>query len=128
MDLSPSTTTTTVVREKTWLGSQHGTDCPQTITIDVGGGTFAAVMIASTRPGESIIPSGTAVNELPSGLYARASGADVAEGHLFEDVVVKTGSTAAGASLFWHGVVVQAKLPAGSGFVNANRAPFIKYV
>lgn len=131
MDLTPRTTTTTPVRDKTWLGSKHGTDATQTITLDIAGGTFAAVAVAGAAGSNTmVIPSGTAVNELGTGagFFARASGADVAEGHIFEDVVYNVGSATAGAALLWHGVVVQAKLPAGSGFVNANRAPQIKYV
>lgn len=129
MDLSPNITTTSPVRDKTWLGSQHGTDCTRSITLDIAGGTFAAVIVAGAAgSGQSIIPSGTALNKDAGGLYDRASGVDVAEGHLFEDVVFNTASAKAGGSLLWHGVVVQAKLPAGSGFVDANRAPFTLYV
>lgn len=124
MDLSPTTTTRTVTRDKRWLASSHGTDATDTITLDIAGGTFAAVL----QEGGTVVPSGTALNRGADGLYDRASGADVAEGHLYEDVVIKAGTTAAGGALLWHGEVVQAQLPAGSGFVDANRAPHIRYV
>lgn len=124
MDLSPTTTTTTVTRDKLWLASQHGCDSTDSITLDIAGGTFAAVL----QEGGTVIPSGTPLNKGGDGFYDRASGADVAEGHLFEDVIIKAGTTKAGAALLWHGEVVQAKLPAGSGFVDANRAPHIRYV
>lgn len=127
MDLSPHTTTRTETRDKRWLGSQHGTDCTETITLDIAGGTFAAVRVADGKGG-FVIPSGTPLNEGADGLYDRASGADVAEGHLFEDVLIAADTTAAGGALFWHGKVVQANLPAGSGFADANRAPHIRYV
>lgn len=124
MDLSPTTTTTSPVRDKTWLASSHGTDCTDTVTLDIAGGTFAAVL----AEGGTVVPSGTPLNRGADGLYDRASGADVAEGHLFEDVIIRAGSTRAGGALLWHGEVVQAELPAGSGFVDANRAPHIRYV
>lgn len=127
MDLSPKTTTTSPVRDKTWLGTQHGCDCTETITLDIAGGTFAAVRQPDGRGG-FVIPSGTALNMGADGLYDRASGADVAEGHLFEDVLISADTTQAGGALYWHGKVVQAKLPAGSGFADANRAPHIRYV
>lgn len=126
MDLSPTTTTTAVARQKLWLASAHGTDSPQTVTLDIAGGSFAAVRIDNGN-GTYTIPSGTAI--VRSGTtYDRASGAAVADGHLYEDVIYRNGSAAAGGAMLWHCEVVQAKLPAGSGFVDANRARLVRYV
>jgi hypothetical protein len=128
MDLSPTTTTVTQQRDKLWLGSQHGTDCTESITLDIAGGTFAAVRVADGRGG-FVIPTGTPVVKGADGLYDLAADDLVAaDGHVFEDVLISADSVHAGAALFWHGKVVQAELPAGSGFVDANRAPFIRYV
>lgn len=126
MDLSPTTTTTAVARQKLWLASAHGTDSTDTVTLDIAGGSFAAVLVDNGN-GTSTVPSGTAI--VKSGnTYDRASGAAVADGHLYEDVIVRSTTTNAGGAMLWHGEVVQAQLPAGSGFVDANRAPHVRYV
>lgn len=126
MDLSPTTTTTAVARQKLWLGSSHGTDSTDSVTLDLAGGSFAAVRIDNGN-GTYTIPSGTAI--VKSGTtYDRASGAAVADGHLYEDVIVRASTVNAGGAMLWHGEVVQAQLPTGSGFVDANRAKHIRYV
>lgn len=129
MDLSPTTTTTTLVREKPWLASAHGTDCPITVTLDVGGSTFDSIRV-NNGDGTYTIPSGVALVKGAGTLYQRVDGDDVARGHLLEEVRFKAGSTKAGASLLWHGLIVQAKVPASTAgaFANANRAPGCEYV
>lgn len=123
MDLSPTTTVVELTRDKTWLGSAHGTDCTRTITLDIAGGTFATVL----EEGGTIVPSGTPVVKGAGETYDLATGAGVvADGHLFEDVKVNADTTNAGGALLWHGVVVDAQVP--GTFVDANRAKHILYV
>lgn len=122
MDLSPTTTTRTVDRDKLWLASQHGTDSTDSCTLDIAGGTFAAVL----QEGGTVVPSGTPIVKGGDGLYDRATGAAVADGHLFEDVIIKPTTTRAGGALHWHGEVVQAQVP--GGMTDANRARLVRYV
>ena len=130
MDLSPTVTVNdSPGRDKRWLKSQHGQDSLISITLDIAGGTFDGVLTAGSYAGtgKKVVPSGIAVFPIGNGLYRKCAVGEVAKFHIFEDVVVTPGATAnAGASGFWHGVVVQAKLP--GGFVNANKSPFILYV
>lgn len=135
MDLSPRKTQSAPVDEKLWLASKHGTDCTDTITLDLAGGTFDAILVPG-GDGFSYVPSGTAVIRGGDGLYDRVDADDVATGHLFESVrVLRDGSgdatVRAGAALLWHGEVVQARVPAttAGAFGNANRAAaHIRYV
>lgn len=125
MDLSPTRTVTEVVREKDWLGSNHGIDTTRTATLDLAGGSFDALVV--TVNGKSFVPSGTAIRKGGDGLYDNATGVGVkADGHLFEDVYFNEGSATAGGALFWHGVVVDAQVP--GTFADENRADHILYV
>lgn len=130
MDLSPHTTTITPVDEKLWLGSKHGLDCPETITLDVEGGSFDGVIV-DNGDGWGYIPSGCALIGPSQGLYSLQSGATDAEGHLVESVRVRIsdsdGTVTAGGALLWHGVVVEDKVP-GTFDGSANGATFIRYV
>ena len=154
MDLSPVTTTSSAHDEKLWLGSKHGTDTLQTITLDIEGGTFDDVIVAEvgSAVGWGYVPSGLPLVETEAGLYELADtyhanpdtdtdggGADTdtdgppvdstAEGHLFESVRVKGNNV--GASLFWHGVVVKAQVPGFDGDFDPTGAPsnsHIRYV
>lgn len=125
MDLSPTRTETTISDTREWLGSTHGTEALETITLDVTNGGFGF----TTAGGK--IPRGTPIKlHAASKKYRRVvttgGSEEVADGHLWEDVTVKPGSTEVGGSLFWHGVVVDAKVP--GTFVDANRAKFIRYI
>lgn len=132
MDLSPKTTVIQSADEKRWLGSKHGTDTLETITLDITNGGFT---IVDGGDGYGYIKSGTPVKlHTATNLYRRVNTGtgteEAADGHLFETVRVKTGTgatTKAGGSLLWHGVVVDALVP--GTFVDANRAAkHIRYV
>ena len=124
MDLSP--TRTTVSKTKIpWRADDHGVDSLESITLDITNGGFGFTTAGGT------IPEGTPIKKhTASGFYRRVvttSGSEEkADGHLFEDVVVKPGSTKVGGSLFWHGKVIDANVP--GTFVDANRADHIRYV
>lgn len=121
MDLTPTRTTKSTVVDKLWLASDHGKDTPQTITLDVTNGGFGFTTAGGT------IKSGTPVKlHAASKLYRRVGAEEVADGHVYEDVVVKPGTTKVGGSLFWHGLVVAAKVP--GTFVAGNQSPHIRYV
>jgi hypothetical protein len=128
MDLSPKTTTVTTQDEKRWLGTDHGTDCMETITLDVTNGGFTVV---DGGDGWGYIKSGEPLKkDGATALYKRALSTEACDGHLFESVRVKTGTgatTKAGASLYWHGKVIAAQVP--GAFVTAQRAAAnIRYV
>lgn len=132
MDLSPVTTTITPVDEKLWLASKHGTDCPDTITLNIGGGSFAGVIVASGRgDGYGVVPSGTPVKK-SGALYVLNTTTAACDGHVLEDVRVHIGSTVnAGGSLLWHGEVVSQKVDDLTGVtfaVATDAAKFIRYV
>lgn len=104
------------VEDRSWLGSAHGTEATRSITLDVSAFTEA------THFPDGYIPSGTVVGEITAtGLYgpyddAALDGREVAAGFLFNSVKVSTGGADVGAPLLEHGMVVEAKLPANSGY------------
>lgn len=120
-----------------WLGSLHGTQEADSITLD------RALCVASFPTG--FVPSGiplglvTATGRYAPALSANADGSQTVVGHLFtsvdfaEDGAV-TLSTAANqpAALLWHGEVVLAKIPTLTGSVAlatpANQPKLIRYV
>jgi len=100
-----------------WLASAHGVDVGDPITLD--GATFLAAFPTG------IIPSGVVVGKVTAtGLYrayltGAVDGSQTALGHLL--TTIDLGGTTAGtvgntgAALYWHGEVVEAKLPTGHG-------------
>lgn len=132
MQLGIKRTTYAPNEDQSWLGSAHGTQECDPITLN--GDAFLA-----TFP-DGVIPSGTVVaKNTTTGLYepyadAGANGTDTAAGHLFTTVDLggTTGATVGntGAALFWHGEVVVAKLKTGHGLTAAARADLslIRYV
>lgn len=132
MDLGFKTETFSPVEDHTWLGSAHGTDNCDSITLD--GDAFLATFA------NGIVPSGVVLGRVTAtGLYrpyadGAVDGTEVARGHLFTTVDLG-GTTAAtvgnvAAALLWHGEVVEANLPTGHGLDAAAKAdlPQIRYV
>lgn len=128
------TQTFTAPEDQRWLGSAHGTNTADTVTLDAD--TFL-----TTFP-TGIVPSGVTLGKVTaSGKYrqynnANADGTEVMAGHLLTTVDLG-GTTAATvtndipAALYWHGEVVQAKLPTGHGLDAAgivDMAGRIRYV
>jgi hypothetical protein len=132
MRLDIQTETFSASEDQSWLGSAHGTNECDSITLD--GDAFLA-----TWP-DGIIPSGVVLGRVTAtGLYQPyddgvATGIEVARGHLF--TTIDLGGTTAGtvgntpAALFWHGEVVEANLPADHGLDAAAKADLgqIRYV
>lgn len=121
---------------QSWLGSSHGTQECDSVTLD--GSAFVATFT------DGVVPSGVALGKITAtGLYApyndaAVDGTEVMAGHLFTttDVMSRTPYSAGAAqdvpaALFWHGEVVEANLPADNG-VDANGKAdvkgFIRYV
>lgn len=106
--------------DRSWLGSAHGTEATETITLDVS--TFTA----GTHYPNGYIFSGVTLGKITaSGKYGpyndgASDGRQTMVGHLFSGVKVRTDADvdAAGALLV-HGIVVEAKLPTGHG-LDAN--------
>lgn len=122
----------TASEDQKWLGSAHGTNEADPITLD--GDTF----LASFPTG--IVPSGVVLGKITAtGLYrqmlaASTDGSQTAVGHLFTTTDLG-GTTAAtvdrvSAALYWHGEVVEADLPANHGLTAAAKTALnqIRYV
>ena len=111
MDLAPKRTDYTS-DSKEWLGSAHGVDNADPVTLD------AALMLAVFTDGN--VPSGVVLGRVTAtGRYgpynnAAVDGREVARGHLFNPMKVETGRNVVGAMLR-HGHVVEAKLPTNHG-------------
>jgi len=96
--------------DPSWLGSAHGTDATQSITLDVSKFTQA------TYWPKGRILSGEPLVKLASGLYGPYEGddekpADVLAGFLFADVPVTSGDTQVPGAILLHGQVISANLP-----------------
>lgn len=117
MDISVRTVATQV-EDRSWLGSAHGTDATQTVTLDVSAFT------SGTHFPNGFIPSGTVLGKIAtSGLYGpyddnASDGTQTAAGILFNSTTVN-GAADVGAPILLHGQVIEAKLPASSG-IDAN--------
>ena len=116
-----------------WLGSRHGTQEMDPVTLD------GAALIAIFPTG--IVPSGVVLAKSSvTGKYTRyanagANGLGTPLGHLFTTVDLTDGGLVpAGAdhtgSILWHGEIVEAKLPTGHGLdAGAKTAmPMFRYV
>lgn len=98
-----------------WLGSQHGTDAPRSITLDVSKFT------AGTHYPDGYLKSGLPLGKITAtgkyGLYddAASDGRQTCVGLLFTgvEVVDHRGrvSTSVGGSMLLHGFIVLSKLP-----------------
>lgn len=113
MDLTP-TTTTHATGDPSWLGSAHGLDAPQTITLDLS--TFTE----GTHYPDGYLLSGTCLGKITSsGLYGPydpdgSDGRETAAGFLLGDLDVSGGNDVGGALLV-HGIVRESRLPFASG-------------
>jgi hypothetical protein len=114
VDITLQPVETYQAENRSWLGSQHGTDVPQTVTLDTS--TFDE----STHFPNGFIPSGTVLGLITAtGLYgpydnAASDGRQTAVGFLYSNTKVRTGGPDVGASIHWHGSVIAAALPIAS--------------
>jgi hypothetical protein len=125
MDIN-KTTVAYQTENRDWLGSQHGIEATETITLD-----FSA--FASNRYPNGYIPSGVALAKSAAQvngvdvygpyLTAGTDSTGVVVGHLFNSIPVPTGGTGyAGAPMLTHGKVRLSKLPfqSGAGYPDAT--------
>lgn len=109
----PIRTSPTIVgnSDPSWLGSAHGTDATQSITLDI------AKFVKATHYAKGRIKSGEPLGKLTAtGLYApyksdASDGTETLAGFLYSDVPVFTGDVSAPAAIFLHGQVKTANLP-----------------
>lgn len=133
MDLT-TRTDSFAVEDQSWLGSRHGSDAADSITLD--GTTLGAVFT------DGKVPSGVVLGKITaSGKYgpyddAASDGRQTAVYHLFTSVSLKnvlrgdsTFHDVQGAG-FWHGQVIVANLPTSHGLDAAGKVDLknINYV
>lgn len=112
MDISIKRSTVGM-EDQSWLGSAHGTNAAQTITLDVS--TFTK----ATHYPDGYLKSGLPLMKLGSGLYGLHTGpggtpeeTPALAGFLFTSTrAPENSATRIGAALFEHGRVKVAKLP-----------------
>ena len=86
--------------DQRWIGSKHGTNNAQTVTLD--GAKFATL--------DETIPSGTPIKRLDTGLYGPVEAAeDTLAGFLFTDQ--KANGRNQVAPMVWHGLIRTRFLP-----------------
>lgn len=126
-DLRIKTETFLAPEDHRWLGSAHGTDICDSITLD---GDFFLTAFPT-----GVIPSGVVLGKVTaSGKYrtyddAAMDGTQAAKGHLFTTIDLG-GITSAvtgdvTGALFWHGEVVEAKLPTSHGLDAAAKVDLV---
>lgn len=108
-----STTTETFGQDdQSWLASAHGTDTARTITLDT------SMFTPATHYPGGYLPSGLPIGKITAtGKYgpydgAATDGREALAGFLFTAVSAPSVNTIdPQGALFWHGAVVEAKLP-----------------
>lgn len=110
-----------------WLGSAHGTQEMESVTLD--GPAFLAVYTDGVVPSGVVVAKNVAGTKVVPFATAAVDATGTAVGHLFTTTLVSASSDTTG-SLFWHGRVRVAKLPATSRYDATVKAdlPQIRYV
>lgn len=120
MDLVTRTTDYTQGNQK-WLGSAHGTNTADTVTLDL------SLFTAGTHFPNGYIPSGMSLGKVTAtGVYgpysdAAGDGRTTLVGHLYQDVKVASDNVSGKAigAILRHCQVIEANLPTNHG-VDAN--------
>ncbi|MER5741333.1 head decoration protein [Streptomyces sp. NPDC002262] len=119
--LQPITTQRSVTATIEWLGSRHGTDDTDTITLDITRFTSGTHYVPSTDTSQpySLFKSGVPVGKITaSGLYGpfdetATDGRQVLAGFVVAETLFAPTATKVPAALLWHGTVRAAKVPGG---------------
>jgi hypothetical protein len=132
MRLNIRTETFDPAEDHSWLGSQHGTENCDPVTLN--GDAFLATFTDGVVPSGVVLGRVTATGRYVPYSDAAVDGSEVARGHLFTTIDLG-GTTAATvgdtpAALYWHGEVVESKLPTGHGLDAAAKTDLsqIRYV
>lgn len=125
MRLAQQSTTYASPEDQSWLGSAHGTNAANPVTLD--GDTFLTLFPTG------VVPSGTVLGKVTAtGLYVpytdagtNGAGSDTAVGHLLTTIDLG-GTTAAtvdkvAGAILMHGEIIEAKLPTGHGLTAAAK-------
>lgn len=128
MNLSP-TTETFGQDDQSWLASAHGTDTARPLTLDT------SAFVPATHYPNGYFPSGLPLGRITAtGLFGpydntAADGREVLAGFLFTAVSAPSVNTIdPQGALFWHGAVVEAKLPRPVDAAGkADVAGFVKF-
>ncbi|WP_424217008.1 head decoration protein (plasmid) [Streptomyces sp. BI20] len=128
--IPPSTTTTTLTGDRTWLGARHGTDSIDTITVDLGKLTKNTHYVEPTAAGpHGYVRSGVPVGRITaSGLYgaydpAATDGRQTLAGVVFSEAAFVPGQSKVPAALLWHGVVIPSRVPGGIDLTKVVASP-----
>lgn len=110
--IKPRVITGPITDDPSWLGSGHGADANETITLS------AALFTEGTHYPNGFIPSGTPLGKVTeTGLYGPYTPADspaglgTFAGFLYAPVSIVDGDEMIAGALFVHGTVVEANLP-----------------
>ncbi|MEU3289901.1 head decoration protein [Streptomyces longwoodensis] len=106
--------------DQSWLGSAHGTDCTEPITLDTS--TFTPATHYPNGYFRSGIPLGMITATGKYGPYDNSAtdGRQTLDGHLYAAVKAPTDNTIdPSGALLWHGKVRPSRLPGGAGVVDA---------
>lgn len=120
MNLGQTREEVTASSSQEWLGSAHGTDTADSITLlgtDLAGSDF-----------EGKVPSGVLVTENGDGLFVLGDGGTGRAYLLLEAARTDRGNQSKAG--FWHGQVLIDRLPEGHGIHagNVDRLPLINFV
>lgn len=111
VSIAPQPGTSFITDDPSWLGSAHGTDATETVTLDV------AKFTAGTHYPNGYLPSGLNLGKVTAtGLYgpydnAASDGREVFVGHLAGPRKVDSASQKIAAAMLTHGKVREANLP-----------------
>lgn len=135
MNLGQTRETIGAVGDQSWLGSAHGTDIAESVTLDGArfttdtqegrwpeGEVPSGVVVARDATSGLVVPYDETYDSDPNTTGAQPNGAENAIGHLLEGVRIDaTDPQNPSAALYWHGEVIVANLPTGHG-LNASAA------
>lgn len=117
-----------VTDDPSWLGSAHGTDSTQTVTLD------ASLFTAETHYPDGYLPSGLNLAKVTAtGLYGpydntEDDGREVFKGHLVGPREVPTATAKIAAAILVHGTVREENLPIAIDSAGKADATGIQYI
>ena len=136
MTLQPVSMSVSLTADRSWLGSLHGTDQTETITLDMTtftSGTHYFPSADTTVPYSRVL-SGLPVGKITAsglyGLYATGAtdGRENLAGFVFAEALFNPTQTKVPAALLWHGSVHTAKLPVVVAPVAPSSSCLIRFV